>query len=332
MNIKYDNNKYKSNNKINLYKENLIKFIIGQKEKIIPIGSIEPIDYIIGVLFLTESNRYFKQNKINSHGYYLAYTFINLFNKIRLKMYKSYKFELSDINHYILSLSNNIDYFNSRIDPLNITKNKINNNFSKFQIEILPILTNLVEYNKKHDGIKENIEKQLNLSSDISNGDNLLIQDKLLDHNIGTNIGTNIGINIETNIETNINKQIKKLNKNKFCNIECYSCWVSNILAKFFYLLLQTAKFIGSGTYNDPNLIRLSEYYANIFYTWFKSNDIIFLNANTYTYTELYENYLNYKNKLNYSLIELELNSETLDEIINYIDNEIIDNLSIKIK
>ena len=94
-----------------------------------------------------------------------------------------------------------------------------------------------------------------------------------------------------------------------------------------------TAKFLGSGSFTDPNLLRISEYYSNIFYTYFKSNDIIFLNNNSESiYTELYENYLNYKNKLNYSLIELDLNSETLDEIIKYIDNKIVNNLSIKIK
>ena len=132
----------------------------------------------------------------------------------------------------------------------------------------------------------------------------------------------------------NTNKKISKAkNENKFCNIECYSCWVTNILSKFFYLLLQTAKFLGSGIYLDPNLVRLSEYYANIFYTWLKSNDINFLNYIGQTdLTEMYENYLNYKNKLNYSLIELNLNSETLDEIIECIDNEIIENLSIKLK
>ena len=59
-------NKYKSNNKINLYKENLIKFIIGQKDKIILIGNIESIDYIIGILFLTESKINNILNKIKS--------------------------------------------------------------------------------------------------------------------------------------------------------------------------------------------------------------------------------------------------------------------------
>jgi hypothetical protein len=103
--------------------------------------------------------------------------------------------------------------------------------------------------------------------------------------------------------------------------------YVKFVLSKFFYILLQTAKFIGSGTYHEPNLIKLAEYYSNIFFTLFKSQTEIKTN-----YTDLYENYLNYKNKLNYSLIELDLNSDTLDEIIIYLDNEIVNYLSIKIK
>ena len=337
-------NKYKSNNKINLYKENLIKFIISQKEKIILIGNIEPIDYIIGVLFLTESNRYFKQNKINSHGYYIAYTFINLFNKIRLRMLKSYKFNMNDISHYILSLSNNVDYFNSRIDPTNSIKNKINNNFSKFQLEIIPILTNLIEYNKIHEKNKNEIDitelknsSHLNISSETPI-DNIFYENINHDTSKINNSDENDNLdninNINNYTQKNVNIKSKKNKKdNKFCDIECYSCWVTNILSKFFYLLLQTAKFLGSGSYSDPNLIRLSEYYANIFYTWFKSNDLTFLNfIDKNNFTELYENYLNYKNKLNYSLLELDLGSETLDEILNYIDNEIIENLSIKLK
>ena len=98
-------------------------------------------------------------------------------------------------------------------------------------------------------------------------------------------------------------------------------------------MLLQTAKFLGSGSYNDPNLHRLAEYYANIFYTSIKSNDIIFINGQTDSlFTEFYENYLDYKNKLNYSIIELDLGSETLDEILKFLDNHITENLSIKIK
>lgn len=262
------NNKYNINEKIVLYKENLIKFIIEQKNKIIPIGSIEEIDYIVGILFLTETNRYCKLNKISIHGYYLSYTFINIFNKIRKKLNDGYTFGIEDQTHFILSLSKNINYLNSRVDVSNTTKNKIINGLSKFQIDILPLLNEIMIYN----------------------------------------------------------------NKNLYCKDKCMDCWIS-ILSKFFNLLLQTAKFLGSGLYNEPNLLRISDYYANIFYILFKSDDINFINRLTEkSYTEVYDTYLNYKNKLNYSLIELKLNSETLDEIIKYIDICIVENLSIGIK
>ena len=270
-------NKYKKNEKINLYKENLIKFITDQKDKIIQIDSIDDLDYIIGILFLTETNRYCKQNKISIHGYYLAYSFINIFNKIKKKIHESYNFTIRDINHFIISLSKNIDYLNSRVNTTNLVKNKITSNLIKFQIDNMPIFIELCEYCKKH------------------------------------------------------NDQID--NSNKFCDEDCNVCWTF-ILSKFFNLLLQTAKFLGSGIYNEANLQRISEYYANIFCILFKCKSNIFLNnINQYTeISEIYENYLNYKNKLNYSLIELELNSDTLNEIINYIDNEIVKKLSIKIK
>ena len=288
------NNKYKSNNKISLYRANLIKFIIEQQNKIITISSINDIDYIVGILFLTETNRYCKLNKINIHGYYLAYTFINLFNKLIKKIYEPTNFNIDDVNHFIISLTNNIDYLNSRIDSTNNIKNKININLSKLIIEIIPILNEICNYNKFHN----------NLS------DNTLLTDK----------------NDElTNKNDEFTENIKKY---KYCNNQCYNC-ITMILSKFFYILLQTAKYLGSGSYTDPNLIRLSKYYANIFYTWFKSKNMLdFKNG----YTEIYENYLNYKNKLNYSLIELDLNSETLDEIIKFLDDSIIENLSIKIK
>lgn len=273
------NFKYKLNNKIILYKDNLIKFVIKQKKKIIPIGNIEQIDYIVGILFLTETNKFCKINKIDIHGYYMAYTFINLFNKIRKNLFTKIIIDLDDLNHLILSLSLNIDYINSRLESSNKVKIKINNNLSKLLIQILPIIEELNLY-----------------CADIYNFDE----------------------------------------------------YAKYILSKFFYILLQTAKFIGSGVYNEPNLIKLAEYYSNIFYTFFKSknimesdvdtivvtNDLVELTNNTvYTqHIELYENYLNYKNKLNYSLIELDLNSDTLDEIISYLDNEIINYLSIKVK
>ena len=260
--------KYNVNEKIGLYKENLIKFIIEQKNKIISINSIESIDYIVGILFLTETNKYCKLNKITIHGYYLSYTFINIFNKIRKKLTIGYTFGIEDQTHFILSLSKNLNYLNSRVDTLNQTKKKIFNILPKFQIDILTQLNEIFMYN---------------------------ITDK-------------------------------------FCDNNYMDCWI-NILSKFFYLLLQTAKFLGSGIYNEPNLLRISDYYANIFFILLKSNDINFVNNLTNkSYIEIYENYLNYKNKLNYSLIELNLNSETLDEIIKYIDKQIVENLSIGIK
>lgn len=275
-------NKYYANGKIGLYKENLIKFIIEQKTKIISIGSIEEIDYIVGILFLTETNKYCKINKINVHGYYIAYTIINIFNKLRKRLNGEYTFSMDDLSHFMISLSKNLNYLNSRVDALNLTKNKILNGLAKFNIDMIILLEDIFKYEKIH----KNNEEQKNL--------NLL--------------------------------EVKK-----YCDINCLECWV-NVLSKFFYLLLQTAKFLGSGTYNEPNLQRISEYYANIFYIFLKSNDINFINnLNEKSYTEIYDSYLNYKNKLNYSLIELNLNSETLDEIIKYLDEHIVDNLSIGI-
>lgn len=267
-------NKYNTNEKIGLYKENLIKFIIEQKNKIIPIGNIEEIDYIIGILFLTETNRYCKLNKITIHGYYMAFTFINIFNKLRKRLNKGYNFEICDGTHFIISLSKNINYLSSRVDTSNPIKNKILTTLPKFNIDILNLLNEIFEFKKNH----------------------------------------------------------YESNNNKYCDLCCNDCWIS-VLSNFFNLLLQTAKFLGSGNYNEPNLLRISEYYANIFYILIKSDDINFINLlNNKTFTEIYDNYLNYKNKLNYSLIELNLNSQTLDEIIKYLDKQIVENLSIGIK
>lgn len=273
-------NKYNINEKIGLYKENLIKFIIEQKNKIIPIGNIEEIDYIVGILFLTETNRYCKLNKITIHGYYLAFTFINIFNKLRKRLNKGYEFDIGDITHFIISLSKNINYLSSRVDASNPIKNKILSTLPKFNIDILNLLNEIFDFKKNY--------------------------------------------NETNNLNIDLNKKYSDTNSNDY---------LINILSKFFYLLLQTAKFLGSGDYNEPNLLRISEYYANIFNILFKTNDINFINLlDEKSFTEIYDNYLNYKNKLNYSLIELNLNSETLDEIIKYLDEQIVENLSIVIK
>lgn len=285
-------NKYNINQKIGLYKENLIKFIIEQKNKIIPIGTIDEIDFIVGILFLTETNKYCKQNKITIHGYYLAYTFTNIFNKLKKRLITEYEFEINDIIHFITSLSKNMEYLCSRVDSQNKTKSKILNNYAKFSSDIIKLLEEIISFKNYHDG-----------------------EEKLMDVGDKKDIDKNF-----------IN------DKKKYCNANCANCWIF-VLTKFFYLLLQTAKFMGSGLYNEPNLLRISEYYANIFFIFLKSNDIGFINnLDEKSYTDVYDNYLNYKNKLNYSLIELNLNSETLDEIIKYLDDQIVENLSIGIK
>jgi hypothetical protein len=38
----------------------------------------------------------------------------------------------------------------------------------------------------------------------------------------------------------------------------------------------------------------------------------------------MFDNYIDYKNKLLSSIIELDMKSETIDEIINYLDNNIM--------
>ena len=280
-------------NKIKLYKDNISKYLENNNLKII---DIEEIDYIIGILFLTEMNRYCKINKINIHGYYIAFSIINLFNKIKKKLLSNASIDIDDINNYILYLSYNIDYLNSRVDSINPIKNIINNNFSKFIIEINHILLNLVKFNKKHKS------KSVNNLNDNNKNNN--------------DIDTTI-LNLSYN--------------NIYCNNQCYICWIDNVLSKFFYLLLITAKFMGSGEVKkDPNLIKISEYYSNIIYTYIKLMNSENLSSDNYS--NLFNNYIDNKNKLYYLLIELKINSDTFDEIIVFLDNIIINKLNINIK
>ena len=89
------------------------------------------------------------------------------------------------------------------------------------------------------------------------------------------------------------------------------------------YILLVIAKFMGTGTVKEPNLYKLAEYYSNIIYI------ILKLYGNTKTidtnyYQNLFIEYQDYKSKLIYSIMELEINSDTNDEIIKYLDECII--------
>ena len=260
------------NNKLKLYKDNIIKFIENNNLKVN--NKIEEIDYIIGILFLTEMNRYCKINKINIHGYYITYSLINLFIQVKNKLLMNNTIDIIDITNFIVYISHNIAYLNSRVDLTNPIRQKINNNFSKFIIEINDILIYLTKYHKNHD-----------LSSS------------------------------ENNKENQIN--------NIYCNTKCYICWIDHILCKFFYLLLITAKFMGSGEFKkDPNLFKIAEYFSNIIYTYIKLNNN---KLSIDIYTNLFNNYFDYKNKLYYSMYEVKITSETFDEIINYLDKKIMD-------
>lgn len=232
-----------SYNKILQYRQSLNKFVKEQKIKIILIEEITDLDYIIGILFLTEMNRICKLNKLNVHGYYVAHSLINIFHKLRLQKSLNSK----DILHFMSSMSENITYCNTRISDTNI-KSNINTNLNKIYTEILPILNNLSEIENCNDKIK--------------------------------------------------------------------------LWSEFFYMLFLISEFMSSGNYFNPNLKRLGEYYANIFYTVILSNQI---DKNV---DEIYENYVNYCDKLKYLFVEFQLNSETIEEIIKYIDDIVVKNLS----
>jgi hypothetical protein len=268
-------------NKIKLYRENLINFIKTQDNKIILLEKINEIDYLIGILFLTEMNRYCKNNNISIHGYYIAYSFINFFSKIRKKLIKSYKLNYNDLNHFWISLANNIDYLNNRVNNANNIKDKINNNLSKLIIILNPYFFSLINYKNTHK------------------------DDILMTH---------------INISINSNSSIPIIDKNKYdeiyCDKKCYICCIDEILKKFLYVLLFTAKFMGSGDIKpEPNLLKLAEYYANIFYTYIKLND-----KNNIPTCEVFDNYTNYKNRLVDSIIELKIQSATIDELLDYLD------------
>ncbi len=308
--------------KIKLYKENILKFVLSQKDKNFNVDKTSELDFIIGILFLTEMNRYCKNNKISIHGYYIASSLINIFAKIKGKLISNSNLSHSDINEFYVNLANNIDYLNNRVDPTNQVRSKINFNLSKLIIELNPLFEILIIYKKKHYGSNSDLILSY---SNVSNGHCKSISDSCKQNKNLKNSSDKSGSSDKSDISGN-NKSIKKY-FNNYCDIKCYNCWVENILVTFFYILLITAKFMGSGDFKDPNLKKLSEYYSNIFFIYLKvSSEEI--SDEKYLF-ELFDNYIEYKNKLNYSLIELKINSNTVDEIINYLDSVIIKKLSI---
>jgi hypothetical protein len=298
-----DIKKFQKYNKLNLYKDGLIKFINSQieQDKWIKVkhnlkNNLNNLDYIIGILFLTEMNRNCKNNNISIHGYYITIALINLFSNIKNKLLRGKKISNETIIFLFNNIANNIDYLNTRVNNNNLIKKKINDNLPNLLIELTPLLNELIYYKKKHNNVK--------------NIDNALI-------------GGFLEINTEFDIVNNIEFQ-------GCCNKNCYNCWVDEILTKFIYILLIIAKFMGTGTVKEPNLYKLAEYYSNIFYTLLKQDSInYYYNNETKNdliniYQNLFTNYQDYKTKLIYSNMELGINSDTIDEIINYLDNEII--------
>jgi len=274
-------------NKLNLYKEGLNKFIniqINQenkwnKSKKNLTTELTDIEYIIGILFLTEMNRNCKNNGISIHGYYITSALINLFNNIKKKLLNGKKISSESIVLIFNNISTNIEYLNSRVDTSNPIRKKINENLSNLILEISPLINEIIYYKKEH-------------SLKINN-------DNILDEIICNNSG--------------------------LCNKNCYNCWVDEILTKFIYILLIIAKFMGTGNSKEPNLYKLAEYYANIIFIYLKLENID--EKQQYKdeyYKNLYTNYQDYKSKLIYSNLELDINSDTIDEIIAFLDNIII--------
>ena len=263
-------NDIKTYNKINLYKNNINKFIETQNDEniYIQIKNIDTIDYIIGILFLTEMNRYCKINKISIHGYYIAYAFINLFNKIKSKLYYNILINNEIINIFWINFFKNIEYFYQRVDNSNLIKNKIKENLCKFVIEYNKILFKIINFHKKH----------------------------LFENNL--------------DLENTI-----------YCDIKCYTCWTKEILSNFIFLILITAKFIGSGEFKDPNLIKLSEYYSRIIFVYLKFNSSEIINNNIKL--DLFNIFLENKDKLNDSLKEINYLSNTIQEIIIFLNESI---------
>lgn len=258
--------------KIELYKNNLIEY--EKKEKINIFFTKDfcftDIDYIVGVLFLTQMNMYCKINNFTAHGYYVAYSLMILFSEINNMFKNDNKLEPDIICYFWTSITNNIIYLKDRID----NSPTINNNIKK--------------------NIVMNLPKFMNEISNIMN--------KLVLNNINY---------FDTIIYDDTVKKYK---------------WMEIIYCPFFLILLTIAKFFGSGKYKDFNLERLSEYYTNIFVIYGKSKNIKSNNNDM----ELLDMFMTYQIKLNTSLIELNLNSETLDEIINYLSSKVSENISIK--
>jgi len=134
---------------------------------------------------------------------------------------------------------------------------------------------------------------------------NYILYNKNINKDIITNFFKNISLNIDyLNSRLDDSKLIKKKINFNYHNliIEIIPI-IDNILminkknnfldflSNFFYILLLLAKFMGTGEYKDPNLIKLGEYYGNLFICCI----MIDCNLIDDNYQDLFETYLNYK-------------------------------------
>jgi hypothetical protein len=222
--------------KIEMYKNAIYKFAnLNNYDLQLSEKYYQEISIHIGILFLTELNRYNKKTNITIHGYYIAYGFIKLFFDIISYNHNHIGGIVSAILKMYEYISLNIEYFNSRIESTNEIRIKISNNFHNFTIHIT---------NKFEEIIKNND-----------------INDKL---------------------------------------------------DTFFYILLITAKFMGYGEYNEPNFIKLGQYYSRVY-------SLIFLNiTNLKCIKNIFEKQ---KNILIDALTNLNMLNDTINELITYLSS-----------
>jgi len=166
---------------------------------------------------------------------------------------------------------------------------------------------------------------------------NYILYNKPIAYNIITNFFNNISINIDyLNSRLDDSKLIKKkINFNYHNLIIEITPIIEKILlinkkndyldflSNFFYILLLLAKFMGTGEYKDLNLIKLGEYYGNLFICCVMI-DCKLIDDN---YQDLFETYINYKTILFESIYNNNYYSDTINEIIKYIDFYINQNL-----
>ena len=113
-----------------------------------------------------------------------------------------------------------------------------------------------------------------------------------------------------------INKYLNIINSNIEIN---YINIIDNLFKPFFYILLIISKFMTCGVYNEPNLLKIAEYYSNIFYAYH------FINIENKQ--QLYELYHKNLVNLNSSILELNIYNNTINEILDEIKIYILNNL-----